>query len=92
MKLWNPDSGDCTRTLEGHENWVWSVTYRPDGQQLASASTDNTIRIWDVATGECLQVIDDRVCAGLNITGTVGLSPGQRTALKLMGAVDYDSE
>ena len=88
VKLWNPSTGKCLRTLEGHENWVYSVVYRPDGQQLASASADNTVRVWEVATGKCIRVLDDRVCAGLDITGTIGLSPGQRTALKLMGAVD----
>jgi hypothetical protein len=53
---------------------------------------DGTIGIWDVKTGECLRVIGDRVCAGLDITGTIGLSAGQRTALKLMGAVDHGDE
>ncbi|MEO1791608.1 MAG: NACHT domain-containing protein [Cyanobacteria bacterium J06629_19] len=92
VKLWNPSTGDCTRTLQGHELRVLSVAYSPDGQQLATGSDDNTVRIWDANTGECLRVIDDHVCAGLNITGTVGLSSGQRTALKLMGAVDHDDE
>ncbi|MEO0431304.1 MAG: hypothetical protein AAF151_06375, partial [Cyanobacteria bacterium J06656_5] len=80
--------GDCLATLNGHENLVWSVAFSPDGQTLASGSSDNTIRIWDVATGDCLQVIDERVCGGMDITGVQGLSAGQRTALKLMGAVD----
>ncbi|MDJ0705049.1 MAG: hypothetical protein QNJ46_17345 [Leptolyngbyaceae cyanobacterium MO_188.B28] len=39
-------------------------------------------------TGECLRVIDERVCEGMDITGVVGLTAGQRTALKLMGAVE----
>ncbi|MGC1218641.1 MAG: pentapeptide repeat-containing protein [Phormidesmis sp.] len=92
VKLWNPETGECIRTLQGHENWVYSVVYSSDSQQLASGSYDNTIRIWDVNTGECLRVIGDHVCEGLNITGTIGLSPGQRTALKLMGAVDHGEE
>ena len=88
VKLWASESGDCLDTLNGHENGVWSVAFSPDGQRLASGSADNTIRIWDVATGECLQVIDERVFGGMDITGVQGLSAGQRTALKLMGAVD----
>ena len=92
VKLWNPITGNCTRTLQGHEDWVRSVVYSPDGQQLVSSSDDNTIRIWDIAMGGCLRVIDDRVCAGLDITGIVGLSTGQRVALKLMGAVDSSDE
>jgi len=38
-------------TLAGH-SVVGSVTFSADGTRLASASEDNTIRVWDVATGE----------------------------------------
>jgi eukaryotic-like serine/threonine-protein kinase len=38
-------------TLKGHTNLVTSVTISPDGKQLASASFDNTVKLWDTATG-----------------------------------------
>ncbi|KAL7755633.1 hypothetical protein ACKLNR_014160 [Fusarium oxysporum f. sp. zingiberi] len=47
------DWGACMATLEGHSNWVHSVTFSPDGQRLASASSDDTVKIWDVTTGRC---------------------------------------
>ena len=34
--------------LRGHEDWVFSVAFSPDGQTLASGSADNTIRLWDL--------------------------------------------
>jgi WD40 repeat protein len=47
----------CLQLLAGHTNWVFSVTYSPDERQLASASADGTVRIWDLATGICLHVL-----------------------------------
>ncbi|MBW4623147.1 MAG: caspase family protein [Cyanosarcina radialis HA8281-LM2] len=32
--------------LEGHTAWVTSVSFSPDGQTLASASSDSTIKLW----------------------------------------------
>ena len=32
-----------------------SVLFSPDGTQLASGSNDNTIRLWDLATGQELE-------------------------------------
>ena len=37
--------------MEGHTETVISLSFSPDGRTLASGSHDNTIRLWDVATG-----------------------------------------
>jgi WD40 repeat protein len=50
---WSP----LLQTLEGHTGSVQSVVYSPDGQQLASASVDKTIRTWDAETGALQQVL-----------------------------------
>ncbi|MBC6433937.1 ribosome assembly protein 4, partial [Nostoc sp. HG1] len=44
-------------TLEGHSNRVNSVAYSPNGQRLASASDDNTLKIWDVSSGQLLKTL-----------------------------------
>ena len=38
--------------MRGHNDFVEAVGWSPDGTRLASASIDNTVRLWDPATGE----------------------------------------
>jgi len=42
----------------GHTSAVTSLDWSPDGSKIASSSTDNTVCVWDPATGETLQVIE----------------------------------
>ena len=44
-------------TLEGHWSDVRSVSFSPDGSLLASGSSDDTIRLWDVKTGNLLHTL-----------------------------------
>ncbi|HVN16434.1 MAG TPA: hypothetical protein VMT73_11885, partial [Anaerolineales bacterium] len=41
-----------------HSGTVWSSSFSVDGQRLATAGNDGTLKIWDVLTGKLLQTID----------------------------------
>ncbi|MEW6494128.1 MAG: tetratricopeptide repeat protein, partial [Cyanobacteriota bacterium] len=43
--------------LEGHDSTVRSVSFSPDGKTLASGSNDNTIKIWNLATGKLISTL-----------------------------------
>jgi RNA polymerase sigma factor (sigma-70 family) len=43
------------RTCTGHANRVTGVAFAPDGTQIASASWDGTVRVWDAKTGREVQ-------------------------------------
>ncbi|MEA5503734.1 NB-ARC domain-containing protein [Halotia wernerae UHCC 0503] len=57
VKLWNVQTGECLKTLQGHTDWIWSIALSSDGQTLASASADHTIKLWHVNTGKCLNTL-----------------------------------
>ena len=39
--------------LEGHTDVVWDVAVTPDGKTVVSGSDDNTLKVWDLKTGQC---------------------------------------
>jgi WD40 repeat protein len=46
--------------LEGHTGYVEHLDFTPDAQLLVSGSWDRTVRVWSLATGECLRVLRHR--------------------------------
>ena len=43
--------------LQGHNDWVMSVSFSPDGKTLASGSGDKTIKLWNLETGKEIGIL-----------------------------------
>ncbi len=72
VKLWDTHTGECLKTLQGHTGQVNAIayglcpsdrlqqpgnTFSPSGYILASGSLDQTVKLWDACTGECLKTL-----------------------------------
>jgi len=51
LRLWDLESGQTIRPLEGHTGPVIAVAMTPDGCRAVSASSDRTPRLWDRESG-----------------------------------------
>ena len=57
VRIWS-QQGQCIRVLAGHDNWVRSLAFSPNGKFLLSVSDDKSMRVWDLATARCLKVFE----------------------------------
>jgi WD40 repeat protein len=63
--LWDLKGALEARRFSGHQDWVASMTFTPDGKQLVTGAVnmagipnDTSIRLWDVASGEQLRIYE----------------------------------
>lgn len=63
------------RTLRGHQADVYRAEFSPDGTLLATSGKDQTVRLWDVATGETRRILNGHS----NDVNSVTFSPDGRT-------------
>jgi WD40 repeat protein len=57
--LWDAESRELIRRMEGHTDSITSIAFHPsDGQTAITGSWDGTLKQWNLETGELLQSID----------------------------------
>jgi len=54
IKSYSVDTGRINREYIGHVGNVWGVAVSPDNQLIASCSSDQLIKLWNLKTGENL--------------------------------------
>lgn len=88
VEVWEVETNQRRYILKGHSQDIWQVLGCPGGTHLLTASHDDEIRVWDLATGLCQQILrPDRPYEGVNIRGATGLSDTEERMLKSLGAI-----
>jgi WD40 repeat protein len=77
VQVWDLATGNCTQVVSGLTASVRRVVFSPDGKLLATAGSDNRVRVWDVESGK---EHETRQCDG-RVTAVVFRPDGQRIAV-----------
>ena len=68
------DTWEEKRTLKGHTKAITDMVWSPDGNILASSSSDKTIHLWNAKQGRLLRVLE----GSPGSVGTISFSPNGR--------------
>ena len=77
LVLWNLNTREAIRWLEGHTGKVYDVAFSPDGKTAISGSEDHQVIVWDLETGSALQ----RLVGHSGWARSVDISPDGRKAV-----------
>ena len=58
VDLWDVKTGKQVRGLSGHMNWVTSVRFLKNGEQILTLALDGSARVWSTSSGESIGTFD----------------------------------
>lgn len=91
LKLLDADKRIHLIENQAHQRWLFDLVFSPDGQFVVSSSADETIKLWEVTTGNCLKTLrPKRIYEGTNINGVKGLTDAQKSTLETLGAISSE--
>ncbi|KAL2827367.1 hypothetical protein BDW59DRAFT_160332 [Aspergillus cavernicola] len=99
-QLWDLSTQACLQTFEGHLNSIEVITFSHDGKILASASScpfrdwfqsgsassRNSLRLWNSSNGQCLQILE-----GIPAITSLSFSQDGQYLRTNLGAISVDS-
>jgi WD40 repeat protein len=81
VDIWDIDTSEVVLSLDNLPRTIVKLAYTLDGKFLATAGADDSVRLWDVASGEQARVIEEG-----NPVGGLALSPDG----KLLVTAEFD--
>lgn len=52
VKLWDYKSGEVIKSLDNHDNRIWALDIKDDGEEFVSADADGKLSLWEDNTEE----------------------------------------
>lgn len=97
VRAWSILSGGLKHNFTGHKGWISEVVFAPNGKMLATASNDQSIKLWDLTVEETLNIKNDGHRGWVNILafspkGTLLASAAHDNTLQLWDVSMASSE
>ena len=94
VNVWDLTAGSVDakleQTIENHADWVFGLTFSPDGKQLLSCSRDKTAKVWDLKAKESILTFPGHqnpvYGVAIKADGKVGISVGEDNQVRFWNA------
>lgn len=67
IRIWNAETLELRKTLKGHLKEVERVIFSPDGKYILSGSSDGTLKLWDIDSGDDIKTFRNKTGGGVNV-------------------------